>query len=132
GRGSGQPEDSRARRDSGHRAAQQLMGLSGERHVGQVMARELPQDYVLINGLKLPRGAGDIDHVVVGPSGVFLLETKTMAGRIVCRPDGTWHRTKIGRGGTSYVGFIGDPAAQGQRNIYAVHECLRWRLPHLY
>ena len=48
------------------------MGLSGERHVGQVLARELPQEYALINGLKLPRGAGDIDHLVVGPTGVFL------------------------------------------------------------
>src|SRR6266536_5734376 len=55
-----------------------------------------------------------------------------MAGRIVCTPDGTWQRTRIGRGGTSYVAYLGDPAAQVQRNIYAVRECLRRRLPHLY
>ena len=81
---------------SREREAQLLMGVSGERHVGQVLAHELPQEYVLINGLKLPRGAGDIDHLVVGPSGVFLLETKTMAGQIVCDPDGSWRRTQFG------------------------------------
>ena len=108
------------------------MGLSGERHVGQVLARELPQEYVLINGLKLPRGAGDIDHLVVGPSGVFLLETKTMAGRIVCEPDGRWRRTKVGRAGTPYAAYIGDPAAQVQRNIFAVRDCLRTELPGLF
>jgi hypothetical protein len=108
------------------------MGMSGERQVGQAMARELPQEYVLINGLKLPRGAGDIDHLVVGPTGVFLLETKTMAGRIVCEPDGSWRRTKVGRAGTPYAAYIGDPAAQVQRNILAVRDCLRTHLPGLF
>ena len=111
------------------REAQLVMGLSGERHVAHVLARELPAEYVLINGLKLPRGAGDIDHLVVGPSGIFLLETKTMAGRIVCEADGTWHRTRVGRAGTTYAAYIGDPAAQVQRNIFAVRACLRKRLP---
>jgi hypothetical protein len=114
------------------RDAQLVMGLSGERHVGQVLARELPADFVLVNGLKLPRGAGDIDHLVVGPTGVFLLETKTMAGRIVCEPDGTWRRTKIGRAGTHYTAYIGDPAAQVQRNIFAVRDCLRRQVPGLF
>ncbi len=111
--------------------AQQLAGLSGEVRVGQFLAHALPQEYALINGLKLPRGSGDIDHLVVGPSGLFVLETKTMAGLIVCEPDGTWRRTRIGRGGTPYSAFIGDPAAQVQRNIRALRECLRQRCPEL-
>jgi Nuclease-related domain/TadE-like protein len=113
------------------REAQLVMGMSGERHVGHVLARELPDEYVLINGLKLPRAPGDIDHLVVGPNGLFLLETKTMAGRIVCEPDGTWRRTRVGRAGTAYAAYIGDPAAQVQRNIFAVRACLRRRLPGL-
>jgi hypothetical protein len=128
----GSDDASRGRRPrpgSRERDAQEVMGLSGERHVGQVLARELPQDYVLINGLALPRGAGDIDHLVVGPTGVFLLETKTMAGTIVCEPNGTWRRTRVGRAGTPYAAYIGDPAAQVLRNIHAVRDCLRLRLP---
>jgi hypothetical protein len=121
GPGTGSPE----------RTAQLMLGFSGERQVGRVLASELPQDYVLINGLALPRGAGDIDHLVVGPSGVFVLETKTMAGRIVCAADGKWHRTRIGRGGAPYDAFIGDPAAQVQRNIFAVRQALRKHAPDL-
>jgi hypothetical protein len=126
------PRDGRPRLGSPEREAQLAMGLSGELHVAQVLARELPQDYALINGLKLPRGAGDIDHVVIGPSGVFLVETKTMAGRIVCESNGTWKRTKIGRAGTQYAAYIGDPAAQVQRNIFAVRDCLRRHVPGLF
>jgi hypothetical protein len=121
----------RGRASTPERHAQLVMGMSGERRVAHVLAHELPSEYVLINGLKLPRGAGDIDHLVIGPTGVFLVETKTMAGRIVCDPDGTWRRTRIGRAGTAYAAYIGDPAAQVQRNIFAVRECLRRRVPGL-
>ena len=117
---------------SRERDAQLVMGFSGERHVSQVLARGLSSDFVLVNGLKLPRGAGDVDHLVVGPTGVFLLETKTMAGRIECAPDGTWRRTKVGRAGTQYEAYIGDPAAQVQRNIFAVRNCLRQHIPNLF
>ena len=106
-----------------------VLGLSGERHVGQVLAQALPEQYAVINGLTLPGRAGDIDHLVVGPRmGAFLLETKTMAD-IVCAPDGTWHRTRIGRAGTPYQAYIGNPAHQVQRNIFAVRQALRRRLP---
>jgi hypothetical protein len=131
-RRSGRREHGRPLPGSRERDAQLVMGRSGERHVGRVLARELSSDFVLINGLKLPRGAGDVDHLVVGPTGVFLLETKTMAGRIECAPDGTWRRTKVGRAGTPYKAYIGDPAAQIQRNIFAVRNCLRSGLPNLF
>jgi hypothetical protein len=127
-------EDGRRRRNAEreNRSAQKLAGRGGELQVAGVLAKELPDDFVVLNGVALPRGLGDVDHVVVGPSGLFLLETKTMAGRIVCRADGTWQRTRIGRGGTSYVAFIGDPAAQVLRNVHAARDCLRRRLPHLF
>lgn len=61
-------------------------GAQGERAVIQELQR-LPDDYVLLNDLDLQapafmRNAGkvlqsaQVDHVVVGPAGVFLLETK--------------------------------------------------------
>jgi nuclease-like protein/TadE-like protein len=129
----------RQRKDAGRprlgtreRTAQVLQGFSGERQVGRVLAEQLPQDYVLFNGLALPRGAGDIDHLVVGPTGLFLLETKTMKGHIVCEPDGTWRRTRVSRAGTAYSAYIGDPAAQVQRNIFAVRQALQRRVPVLF
>ncbi|HEV7661941.1 MAG TPA: NERD domain-containing protein [Chloroflexota bacterium] len=128
----GGPRDRRPQPGSAEREAQLAMGLSGERQVRLVLAHDLPDEYALINGLKLPRGAGDIDHLVVGPSGVFVLETKTMAGRVVCEADGTWTRTRLGRRGMSYPAYIGNPAAQVQRNIFAVREAIRREVPSLY
>jgi hypothetical protein len=119
-------------RDAAAREAQLAQGFSGERLVGTLLAQTLPESYALINGLKLARGAGDIDHLVVGPTGVFLLETKTMAGHIVCGPDGSWSRIKLGRAGTPYAAFVGDPATQAQRNIMALRATLRQRLPQLF
>ncbi len=118
-------------RDAPERAAQKLAGLIGEHQVGDLLATELSEDYALINGLQLPGAAGDIDHLVVGPTGIFLLETKTMAGRIVCAPDGSWHRTRLGRDGTQYDAYIGDPAAQVQRNIFVLRQTLRRCVPDL-
>ncbi len=109
------------------REAAQAAGMLGERRVAATLERGLPDGYVVVNGLMLPRGAGDIDHLVVGPTGVFLLETKTMAGLIECGEDGTWHRTRRGRGGTPYAAFIGDPATQAERNIRAVRAVLNGR-----
>jgi hypothetical protein len=122
----------RARPSGADREAQQHMGRSGEQQVRATLATELPEDYVLLNGLTLPRGAGDVDHLVVGPSGLFVIETKTMSGSIVCAADGTWRRTKVGRAGTPYGAYIGDPATQVRRNIHAVRDCLRRRAPQLF
>jgi hypothetical protein len=38
----------------------------------------------------------------------------------------------MGRAGTPYAAFIGDPAAQAQRNIMAIRNTLRERLPRLF
>jgi Flp pilus assembly protein TadG len=118
--------------DARIRAARQSMGLLGERHVAMELERALPEAYVVINGIKLPRGAGDIDHLVIGPTGVFVLETKTMAGRIECNSDGNWTRTRFGRAGVPLPVYIGNPGLQVQRNIFGVRECLRAAVPNLF
>jgi hypothetical protein len=127
-RASGSAQLGEAERD---RAAAQMAGWLGELKVAATLERELPDSFVIVNGLLLPRGAGDIDHIVVGPTGVFLLETKTMAGRITCAPDGAWRRTRTGRGGTAYAAFIGDPAAQVERNIRTLRSTVASRAGRL-
>jgi Flp pilus assembly protein TadG len=126
-----QPPGERPPPGSAERQAQLDLGRAGERHVGSVLASELPDDFVLVNGLKLRHAPGDIDHLVIGPTGVFLLETKTMAGQVVCNPNGTWQRTRQGRGGR-YAAYIGDPAAQVLRNVHAVRRVLHGALPWLF
>jgi hypothetical protein len=52
-------------------------GAAGENAVAKIL-ENLPEDYCVINGLTTP--FGDLDHVVVGPTGVYILDTKNWKG----------------------------------------------------
>lgn len=47
----------------------------------------LSDDYLLINDLVLSGRHGNVDHFLVGPNGLFALETKNWSGRIKCIGD---------------------------------------------
>ena len=53
-------------------------GISGEEAVADALAG-LPPSYWVLHGVST--GHGDVDHVVVGPTGVFALETKAWDGK---------------------------------------------------
>ena len=82
-------------------------GWQGEKQVSSLLKRTLSDDYLLINDLYLGEG-GDVDHVVLGPSGIFVLETKNWSGQIICNGD-DWQRP--GR-----KGFKASPSLQVKRN----------------
>lgn len=78
----------------GRRLGMYLKGAKGEEVVAHELAF-LPADYTVFHGVNLEGRAllsrGDCDHVVVGPTGVFLVETKnwncqiTVAdGKVLC------------------------------------------------
>jgi hypothetical protein len=52
-------------------------GATGEEAVGRVLG-SLPPEYVVTHDLEMP-GEGNVDHLVRGPTGVFLVETKYRA-----------------------------------------------------
>jgi hypothetical protein len=54
-------------------------GAKGEEKVARIL-EALPDDYTVIHDLPCP--LGNIDHVVVGPGGVFVVETKAHGGRV--------------------------------------------------
>jgi len=66
----------------------------------------LGPEYVVIHNLPLA-GKGDVDHVVVGPGGVVVLETKYLAGRISYDGAGRWIQQK-----RHELRQIADPSAQ--------------------
>ena len=66
-------------------------GYQGEKQVAKLLSNSLSDDYYLINDLYLREGGGDIDHIVLAPSGVFVLETKNWNGSISVSGD-EWHR----------------------------------------
>lgn len=63
-------------------ADQYYGGAGGEYDVGVVLSR-LPQEFHVFNGLGFY--AGDVDHIIVGPTGVFIVETKNHSGTISLR-----------------------------------------------
>jgi len=54
-----------------------LKGAAGEASVGAKLG-EFPEEFRVINDLATP--FGNLDHVVVGPTGVFVLDTKNWTG----------------------------------------------------
>jgi hypothetical protein len=58
-------------------------GAEGETAVGKIIG-EFPDDFYVINDLSTPYG--NLDHVVVGPTGVFVLDAKNWRG--VVQADG--------------------------------------------
>ena len=60
---------------------------AGELRVRSVLTRRYP-DWPLLNNVLLPSGGGtaQIDHILVSPGGVFVIETKDMNGWIFASP----------------------------------------------
>lgn len=52
-------------------------GATGEILVGQILAK-FPKEFCILNGVATPHG--NLDHVVIGPTGVFVLDTKAWRG----------------------------------------------------
>ena len=82
-------------------------GWQGEKEVAALLSRTLSDDYYLLNDFYMQSG-GDIDHIVLGPNGVFVLETKNWSGVISCRGD-EWQRS-------GKRNFSGSPSRQIKRN----------------
>jgi hypothetical protein len=54
-------------------------GARGEERVGDLLA-QLGEEYHVIHDVVV--GRGNIDHVVVGPTGIFVIETKSHGGKV--------------------------------------------------
>jgi hypothetical protein len=63
-----------------------FLGKRGELAVRRAL-EGLPDDYVALNDLLLPKSWGNIDHVVIGPNGLFVIETKNYSSDVKCQGD---------------------------------------------
>jgi hypothetical protein len=71
-------------------------GARGEQVVAQRLARDLPNGVVLIHDRTVPGGRANIDHIAVGPAGIFILDAKNMSGRVEARSTGPiWNRGPV-------------------------------------
>ncbi|MBT9258160.1 MAG: NERD domain-containing protein [Clostridiales bacterium] len=62
-----------------------IRGAGGEERVAKALS-SLPDGYVVFHDVLCP--VGNIDHIVVGPAGVFLIEAKSHRGEITVSPEG--------------------------------------------
>ncbi len=61
-------------------------GAEGEQRTARAVRSLVRDGWVLLNDL--PRGAANIDHVLIGPAGVFLIESKQLGGAVsVCEDE---------------------------------------------
>jgi hypothetical protein len=66
-------------------------GAKGEKIVAKKL-KKLPKKYTAIRDVKIPNLGGDIDHVVVGPTGIYVIETKNYKPTYILDED-CWYHT---------------------------------------
>jgi hypothetical protein len=57
-------------------------GAVGEEKVGRGLEK-LGPEFIVLHDRRIPGSKANIDHLVVGPTGVFIVETKNVAGKVV-------------------------------------------------
>jgi hypothetical protein len=66
-------------------------GAKGERLTARRL-RRLGRGWTIFHDLAIPGSRANVDHLVIGPPGVFLIDSKHYRGRLTLTPDGTlWH-----------------------------------------
>lgn len=90
-------------------------GWEGERRVTKLLKSTLNDDYCLINEVCLDR-KGDLDHLLLGPNGIFVIETKNWRGKITCHGD-DWQRQ-------DHRKFTGSPSRQVKNNVNKIKRLL--------
>jgi hypothetical protein len=99
-------------------------GAEGEAILRKILRRTLSDEYTAYYGYKTNNN-GDIDCIIVGPKGVFVIEVKHYKGIISYSEKTGWSHLKVGRRGTVYKGFLKDPGKQVMRNYWEIREKLR-------
>ncbi|MCW4018230.1 MAG: NERD domain-containing protein [Candidatus Bathyarchaeota archaeon] len=84
-------------------------GLDGEKRVAKLLSSALNNDYYLLSGVTFKHSRSDVDQIVIGPNGVFVIETKNWSGKISCNGD-DWQRKRK-------RGSVSSPSKQLKRNV---------------
>ncbi len=61
------------------------IGAGGEERLGPILASLEADGFVVLHDLRVPRGRENIDHLIIGPPGIFVVETKTYKGSVRVR-----------------------------------------------
>lgn len=117
-------------------------GADGERRVGARLDRDVGDHGIVLHDRGVPRTQANIDHLVVAPSGVWVVDAKEYRGLVELRDRGGWFKSDLrlyvgGRDRSKVVAGVvwqrsvvkvalGDPAIPVQSALCFVEA--EWRL----
>lgn len=70
-------------------------GASGEERVAQVLHERLGDKAVLLHDRKVPGTRGNIDHLAIASSGVWVIDAKRYQGKVEQRDVGGWFKPDL-------------------------------------
>ncbi|MGE0308178.1 MAG: NERD domain-containing protein [Acidimicrobiia bacterium] len=107
-------------------------GADGEAHTAARLAW-LPPGFVALHDLRVPRHKANIDHVVIGPTGVWVIDTKTWAGRLTQGSGTLWQGRRPIRHETATVRWEAEQLAKHlDRPVRPVLAFVGTQLPQPY
>jgi hypothetical protein len=111
------------------RAKWNAQGAGGEGTVSDALSFWLSKAYNVFDDVVLEVRPGEfiqLDHIVICPAGVFVLETKTWSGSVICSNRGCrmWQ-------GRHLVQLDGNPISQNERHIRLLYEWMRTAVPEV-
>jgi hypothetical protein len=88
-------------------------GAAGERRTAQLLGPLERHGWAVLHDLAVPGSRANIDHLVIGPGGVFVIDSKQYRGRLQLDPSGRlWHGRYSLAPTLQAVSFEADQAAQ--------------------
>jgi Nuclease-related domain len=88
-------------------------GAAGERRTARLLAALERHGWAVLHDLAVPGGRANIDHLAIGPGGVFVIDSKQYRGRLQLDPSGQlWHGRYPLASALRAVSFEADQAAQ--------------------
>jgi Nuclease-related domain len=67
-------------------------GAAGERHTARLLDPLARHGWAVLHDLAIPGSQANLDHLVIGPGGVFVIDSKQYRGRLQLDPSGRlWH-----------------------------------------
>jgi hypothetical protein len=103
------------------------LGNRGEIRVAGVLSA-LPDEYLLFNDLMLPNRRGNVDHFLIGPNGLLVIETKNYAANVKCDGDQWFVNGKRTKSLSRQAKSNAVAVRQSLESIFAKH---RTRLPYV-
>ena len=88
-------------------------GAAGERRTARLLSPLERHGWAILHDLAIPRSQANIDHLVIGPGGVFVIDSKQYRGRLELDASGRlWHGHYPLTPTLRAVSFEADQAAQ--------------------